>query len=82
MSKGQIPLSQIPTQNAIRVEAVFRWSFLKSSFSKISADSYLFSNFMADFSKLGMRRIFVPSPVFSSQFMPRHILILKNPHYL
>jgi len=82
MSKGQIPLSQIPTQNAIRVEAVFRWSFLNSSFSKISADSCLFSNFMADFSKLGMMRIFITSHVFSSQMIPKHILILKNPHYL
>ncbi len=51
-------LSQISTYNAIRVEAVFRWNFLKSSFSKISADFGLFSNFLADFSKLGMRRIF------------------------
>jgi hypothetical protein len=41
---------------------------------QISADSCLFSNYIADFSKLGLRCIFCPLLVFSPQIMSGLIL--------
>jgi len=35
-----------------RVETIFRWGFMESTFSKVSADSRTISNNRADFSKL------------------------------
>jgi len=72
--KGYIPLSQRFAQLVFRVLAAFRYIFLNSPFSKISADSRLFSNFRADFSKFWLKGIFVLSQVFSHQVTPGHIL--------
>jgi len=73
--KGYIYLSQRFAQLVFRVFAALRCIFLQIPFSKIGADSRLFSNFRTNFSKLWLKGIFALSHVFSHQVTPGHILI-------